>query len=85
MKQAHLTVMKTLVPTMTEDVMTALLLKVEPTLYLVQATAHLEFWWCPSFQWRSQGIEIQEAHHTNKDSTPIMVILIFFMEVISCW
>jgi hypothetical protein len=31
--------------------------KWEPCSHLVKTTGHLEFWWCPSFYWRSQWIE----------------------------
>jgi len=29
----------------------------KPSSYLVKTATPLEFWWCPSFHWRSQWIE----------------------------
>jgi hypothetical protein len=59
-KQTHLTVTKTLLLTWT---LTPTENMTKTLLPQVGATGHLEFWWCPSFQWRSQWSEDTRILH----------------------
>jgi hypothetical protein len=78
MKQAHLTVTKTLIPT--EDMTKTLLLQVGAKLIFGKTMGHLEFWWCLFFHWRFQWNENIRGASCEKDSTLITVFLFFLMK-----
>jgi hypothetical protein len=52
--------------------------KWEPHSYLVKATGTLELWWCPTFPWRCQWIEVirgtscEQGFYTNYCLSPVL-------------
>jgi hypothetical protein len=54
---------------------------VEPKIRLGQNYISTEFWWYPTFHWRSQNTEDVTNTHVNMESAPLTVFVLFFIEM----